>query len=174
MHHRNTDISKVAAQQFGAGTTNASTAYQIVNTIPRTWILDLWKEQKLQVSEKECTITNLVIYRVTQSPHDKWMLGCVQNNHMKPRLTYGGVYIASSLCHNYCMFDIHGSFKIFLGSLYFWEIQNSTIFNVHFLQNGPLLHVYTSASDCQGVGNIIGRHAVKAFTAPPSCSECCQ
>jgi len=41
MHHRNTDISKVAAQQFGAGTTNASTAYQIVNTIPRTWILDL-------------------------------------------------------------------------------------------------------------------------------------
>jgi len=88
------------------------------------------------------------------------MLGCVENNHIKPRLTYGGVYIPSSLCHNYCMFDKHGSFKMFLESLYFWEIQNSTIFNVHFPQNSLLVQLYISASDCQGVGNITGSHSV--------------
>ena len=44
------------------------------------------------------------------------MLGYVQNHHIKPRLTYGEVYIALSLCHNCCMFDTHGSFKMFLES----------------------------------------------------------
>jgi len=32
---------------------------------------------------------------------------------------------------------VHGSFKIFLQSLYFWEIRNQS-FKLHFLQNSPL------------------------------------
>ena len=31
-------------------------------------------------------------------------------------------------------------------------------FKLHFLQNCPLVQLYTSASDCEGVGNIPGSH----------------
>jgi hypothetical protein len=41
-------------------------------------------------------------------------------------------------------------------------------FKLQFLQNSPLAHLYTSAIDCKGVGNIPGTHFVKAFSALPS------
>jgi hypothetical protein len=37
----------------------------------------------------------------------------------------------------------------------------------HFFRNNPLLHMYTSASDCKGVGNIPGSHFVNTFPALP-------
>ena len=39
---------------------------------------------------------------------------------------------------------------------------------VHFLQNMPLVQIYTSTSVCKGVGNILGSQFVKAFSALPS------
>jgi hypothetical protein len=36
---------------------------------------------------------------------------------------------------------------------------------LYFLKNSPLVKLYTSASDCKGVGNIPGSHFVKAFSA---------
>jgi len=62
---------------------------------------------------------------------------------------------------------VHGSFKIFLQSLYFFELQNQS-FKLHFLQNNPLVQPYISASGCKDVGNIRGSHFVKAFSARPS------
>jgi len=41
-------------------------------------------------------------------------------------------------------------------------------FKLQFLQNSPLAHLHTSASDCKGVENIHGSHFVKAFSALPS------
>ena len=38
---------------------------------------------------------------------------------------------------------------------------------LYFLQNGPVLQHYTSASNSKGVGNIPGSHFVKAFSALP-------
>jgi hypothetical protein len=40
-------------------------------------------------------------------------------------------------------------------------------FKPYFVQNSPLVHLYSSASDCKGVGNIPGTHFVKAFSALP-------
>ena len=39
---------------------------------------------------------------------------------------------------------------------------------LHFLQNSPLMRLYTSDSHCIGIGNIPGSHFVKAFSAPLS------
>jgi hypothetical protein len=36
------------------------------------------------------------------------------------------------------------------------------------LQNGSLVQLHTSVSDRKGVGNILGRHVLKAFSALPS------
>ena len=36
------------------------------------------------------------------------------------------------------------------------------------------MQLYTSASDFKGVENIPGNYSVKASSALPSCSECCQ
>ena len=38
-------------------------------------------------------------------------------------------------------------------------------FKLHFLQNGPLLQLYTSVSDCKGVVKILGSQFVKTFSA---------
>ena len=38
-------------------------------------------------------------------------------------------------------------------------------FKPHFLQNSPLVQLYTSASDCKGIGNMPGSHFVKALSA---------
>jgi hypothetical protein len=38
-------------------------------------------------------------------------------------------------------------------------------FKPHFLQNSPLVQLYTSVSDCKGVGNIPGSHFMKDFSA---------
>ena len=45
---------------------------------------------------------------------------------------------------------------------------------LHFLQNSPLVHVYTSSSDCKSVRNISGSKFMKAFSALPSHSWCQQ
>ena len=37
------------------------------------------------------------------------------------------------------------------------------LFKLHFLQNSPLLQLYTSVSECKCVGNIRGSYFVKAF-----------
>jgi hypothetical protein len=42
-----------------------------------------------------------------------------------------------------------------------------------FLQNSPLLQLYTSASECKDVGNVSGSHFIKSFSALPSHSEWC-
>ena len=39
---------------------------------------------------------------------------------------------------------------------------------LHFLENSPLVQLWISASDYQGVGNIPGSHFVKDFSALPS------
>jgi len=39
---------------------------------------------------------------------------------------------------------------------------------IHFFQNSLPVQLYTSVSDCKGVGNISGSHFVKAFSAFPS------
>jgi hypothetical protein len=41
-------------------------------------------------------------------------------------------------------------------------------FKLLFLQNSPLLQLYTSANDCKGVGIVPGSHFMKAFSALPS------
>jgi len=64
---------------------------------------------------------------------------------------------------------IRDSFKIFPESLFFFrEIKTVKSFKLHFLQNSHLVQLYTSASDCTGVGNIPRRHFVEAFSALPS------
>jgi len=45
---------------------------------------------------------------------------------------------------------------------------------LHFLQNSPFVHVYTSSSDCKSVRNISGSKFMKAFSAFPSHSWCQQ
>jgi hypothetical protein len=35
------------------------------------------------------------------------------------------------------------------------------------LKNSPLVHLYTSARDCKGIGNIPGSYFVKSFPALP-------
>jgi len=67
------------------------------------------------------------------------------------------------------LFKIHGSFEMFAESVPPLPrgIQNSTIIKLHFLQSILLVQLYTSASDCKGVGNIPGSHFVKAFSALP-------
>jgi hypothetical protein len=47
------------------------------------------------------------------------------------------------------------------------------LFKLHFLQNSPLVQIYTYARDFKVVGNIPGTHFVKAFSALPSHSEWC-
>ena len=49
-------------------------------------------------------------------------------------------------------------------------MQYSTVqpFELNFLQNRPLMQLYTSAGEGKGVGNIPGSHLVKAFSALPS------
>jgi hypothetical protein len=44
-------------------------------------------------------------------------------------------------------------------------------FKLYFLQNSPLVQLYTPASDCKGVGNIPGSHLVRAFPVPLSYSQ---
>jgi hypothetical protein len=39
---------------------------------------------------------------------------------------------------------------------------------LRFLQNSTLVPIYLSASDCKGVGNIPGKHFMKAFSVLPS------
>jgi hypothetical protein len=39
---------------------------------------------------------------------------------------------------------------------------------LHFLQNSPLMQLYTSTSYCKFDGNIPGGHFVKVFSALPS------
>jgi hypothetical protein len=41
-------------------------------------------------------------------------------------------------------------------------------FKLHFFQNSSLVQIYTSASDCKGIGSVHGSHFVKAFPALPS------
>jgi len=41
-------------------------------------------------------------------------------------------------------------------------------FKLGFLQNSLLVQLYTSDSDCKGIGNIPGSNFVKAFSALPS------
>jgi hypothetical protein len=41
-------------------------------------------------------------------------------------------------------------------------------FNLHFLQNNPLVQQYTSASDWKAAGKISRSRLVKAFSALPS------
>ena len=43
-------------------------------------------------------------------------------------------------------------------------------FKLRFLQNGSLLQLHISASDCKHVGNIPGSHFMKYFSALPSLS----
>jgi hypothetical protein len=45
------------------------------------------------------------------------------------------------------------------------KYKRSQLFNLHVLQKSPLVQLYTSASHCTGVGNILGSHSVKAFSA---------
>jgi hypothetical protein len=63
---------------------------------------------------------------------------------------------------------VHVSFKIFLQSLYFFEIKKNQPFKLHYLQNNLLLEPYISASGCKDVRNIRGSYFVKAFSARPS------
>ena len=63
------------------------------------------------------------------------------------------------------LLKIHGSFEMFAESVPPRGIQKSTIIKLHFLQSILLVQLYTSASDCKGVGNIPGSHFVKAFSA---------
>ena len=35
------------------------------------------------------------------------------------------------------------------------------LYKVYFIQNSPILQLYTSASDCKGVGNFPGSHLCK-------------
>ena len=60
---------------------------------------------------------------------------------------------------------------MFPESLYFWKIQSNVIISATFPSFFLCNYVYTSASDCKGVGNLIGIHFVKAFSALPSHSE---
>jgi hypothetical protein len=39
---------------------------------------------------------------------------------------------------------------------------------LHFLQNSPLVQLYTSDSDCKCIGNIPGSHFMKNFSSLPS------
>jgi len=66
---------------------------------------------------------------------------------------------------------IGGSSKMFPETLYLREIQNSTLFKLHFLPNSHIVQIHTSASDCKCVGNAPGSHFVEAFSALPSHSE---
>ena len=47
-------------------------------------------------------------------------------------------------------------------------------FKLHFLQAGPLVQLYTSASNGKGLGNILGSHIMKVFSLLSSHSEICQ
>jgi len=70
--------------------------------------------------------------------------------------------------HGTCYRYKRGSIKMSPEALYFCEIQTVQSFKLQFLQNSPLAHLYTSVSDCKGVGNIPGSYFVKAFSALPS------
>ena len=48
-----------------------------------------------------------------------------------------------------CKKVLHGSFKMFLESLYFWKYKTVKSFKLNFLQNSPLVRLYIAASDCR-------------------------
>jgi hypothetical protein len=51
-------------------------------------------------------------------------------------------------------------------NLSIWEKYKTVqSFKLHFLQNTPLVQLYTSASDCKSDGNISGSHFMKDFSA---------
>ena len=66
-------------------------------------------------------------------------------------------------------FLISYSIKVFLDSLYGISEKYKPVhsLNVNFLQNSPIVQIYTSANDCKGGGIIPGSHFVKAFSAIP-------
>ena len=86
----------------------------------------------------------------------------VNSKWMEPKLQDWNYTILSTHFSPADLHDICGSFKVFLESLYFWEIQNSIIIQGTFPSKSPLVQLYTSASNCKGVGNIPGNQSVKA------------
>jgi len=60
---------------------------------------------------------------------------------------------------------------MFLETLYFFgrnTKQCNSLSYTFFFQNSTLVPIYTSASDCKGVGNIPGNHFMKACSVLPS------
>ena len=57
---------------------------------------------------------------------------------------------------------IRGRFQFFFCNYFISEKYNRVqSFKLHFLQNTSLVQIYSSASDCESVGNIPGNHILK-------------
>ena len=61
--------------------------------------------------------------------------------------------------------------KISRSHFIFEKYETVQSFNLHFLQNIPLVQRFTSTSDWKDVWNIPGSHRVRAFSALPSHSK---
>jgi len=55
--------------------------------------------------------------------------------------------------------------KFYMNRFISKKCETSQSFKIHFLQNTHFAQLYTSASDCKGVGNIPGNQFVKSFSA---------
>jgi hypothetical protein len=67
------------------------------------------------------------------------------------------------------LFETSDNFTMFRELLYFLKIQRRTIIYATYpLRYSPCATIYTSVSDCKGVGNIAGSHFLEAFSAPSS------
>ena len=60
---------------------------------------------------------------------------------------------------------IRGSFKSSRNHFIFEKYKTVQSFKLHFLQENPLVQLYVSASNCNGVGNIPASRPVKFFLA---------
>jgi hypothetical protein len=63
---------------------------------------------------------------------------------------------------------IRRTFKMFPESLFSEKYTTLQSFKLHFLQDLPLVQLYNSDSDCNGVENIPGSNFVTTFSALPS------
>jgi hypothetical protein len=91
-------------------------------------------------------------HRPTHSAYDFLTIFNEKSDKLKCYITYN--YVVASKC----------SRDRFISEKY----KTVQSFTLHLLQNGPLVQLHTSASDCKCVGNIPGSQFVKAFSGLPS------
>ena len=104
-----------------------------------------------------CTLVGLFYY-VTCGNCGSLLRGCMC------------VFVCVCVCVCVYMVDSESSRNHFISE----KCKTVQPFKLHFLQNSPLLQLYSSVGYSQVVGGIPESHFMKAFSALPSRSKLCQ